>query len=87
MPTPTTGCGRRKRWDEVGGSGAQDAPQTHVITRDQTAAQSPVPRVADGIPDQLDRLRGLGNAVVPQVAEWIGQRIVRKLGGSRFALI
>lgn len=34
------------------------------------------PRMAHGLPDQLDRNRGLGNTVVPQVAEWIGRRIV-----------
>jgi len=35
-----------------------------------------VARVAHGVPAYVDRIRGLGNAVVPRVTEWIGCRII-----------
>lgn len=35
-----------------------------------------VGRVANGIPSRVDRLRSLGNALVPQIPEWIGYRIL-----------
>jgi DNA (cytosine-5)-methyltransferase 1 len=42
----------------------------------QWAAEPNVGRVVDGVPSRVDRLRALGNAVVPQVAELIGHMII-----------
>lgn len=33
-------------------------------------------RNLNGIPSGMDRIKSLGNAVVPQVAEWIGRKII-----------
>ena len=33
--------------------------------------------VAHGIPHRVDRLRGLGNAIVPHIAEWLGRQIMK----------
>lgn len=48
----------------------------------QWATESDVGRVADGVPNGLDRLRGLGNAVVPQVAEYVGRCIIQHNRGE-----
>jgi DNA (cytosine-5)-methyltransferase 1 len=39
--------------------------------------QSPILRVADGIPNTMDRLRALGNSVVPQIPEMLGRAIIK----------
>ena len=41
------------------------------------STESNVGRMAHGVPSRVDRIRGLGNAVVPQIAEWIGNLILQ----------
>lgn len=48
-------------------------------------SKSPVLRVADGVPHQLDRLGALGNSVVPQIPELIGHAILASLNERRAA--
>ena len=52
------------------GRGSQD-------TQVRWPTEPPVGRVADGIPRRVDRLRGLGNAIVPQIAQRIGETILK----------
>jgi site-specific DNA-cytosine methylase len=54
----------------------QQPPQPSAEALEWWAVEPDVGRVAHGVPSRVDRLRTLGNAVVPQVAEWIGRRIL-----------
>ena len=63
--------------------GEEAARARAAITRnDWWAIEPAVGRVANGVPRRVDRLRGLGNAIVPQVAEVVGRWVVDVLEGS-----
>lgn len=48
-----------------------------ISIRNQWSTEPSVGRVANGIPNRVDRLKGLGNAVVPQIPEIIGRAIMQ----------
>jgi site-specific DNA-cytosine methylase len=52
-----------------------------VAQSDWWAVEPGVVRMAHGVPGRVDRIRSLGNAVVPQVAQWLGERIIEHAGG------
>jgi DNA (cytosine-5)-methyltransferase 1 len=51
-----------------------------VCERPEWSTEPSVGRVANGVPDRVDRLKGLGNAVVPQIPELIGNSILAAEG-------
>jgi DNA (cytosine-5)-methyltransferase 1 len=67
--------GRKQRQKEAEANGRHWLSDA---ARDQWEAEPDVGRVAHGVPSRVDRLRGLGNAVVPQVVEVIGRAIVAR---------
>jgi DNA (cytosine-5)-methyltransferase 1 len=59
------------------GAPRNESPRGSGEVRNTWATEPDVGRVAHGVPARMDRLRCLGNAVVPQVVEEIGRAIMR----------
>ena len=67
----------RERWSQMG-------EPIHIFTEPVKESgywrgdvvPSRVQRISDGLPDRVDRLRCCGNAVMPQVAEYIGRLLM-----------
>ena len=66
------GAAREARQFRGHNSGREEAN----VSREWWQVEPDVGRVAHGVPSRVDRLRGLGNAVVPQVAELIGRMVI-----------
>lgn len=74
---------RLEGWAETGNAGGIGSRSKQLFERcadNAGATWAPEPavgRVANGVPDRVDRLAALGNAVVPQIPELIGRAILQ----------
>jgi DNA (cytosine-5)-methyltransferase 1 len=60
-------------------AGEEGEPAGHIAQCGWWAVEPDVGRVAHGIPKRVDRLKALGNAVVPQIPELIGYAILNEM--------
>ena len=72
------GISGQESWQEghAGESHHQGDQQLRRSPRGEWPAEPRVGRVADGIPNRVDRIKGLGNAVVPQLIQAIGELVL-----------
>ncbi|HWG92453.1 MAG TPA: DNA cytosine methyltransferase [Candidatus Thermoplasmatota archaeon] len=80
VPRPPREPLPRGEGEAVGGHPWPPGPEEHDAWREylgrHPGVEPAVRRGVHGIPRRVDRLRGLGNAVVPHVAEVLGRRIL-----------
>ena len=66
---------RLQRWDGSCLSKWND-PERYAASRDWWSTQPDICRVAHGVPSRVDRIKSLGNSLVPQIPEIIGRAIM-----------
>lgn len=66
-------------WDERREQQPESSESAWSIRKQPWLSESGVGRVADGVPARMDRLRALGNAVVPQIPQAIGEMISARI--------
>lgn len=67
---------RLRRWPGV------RKPSAALPDRFRWCPDSKLCGMVNGIPDQLDRYKQCGNSIVPEVAEWIGRRLLDGLSSD-----
>ena len=77
------GCSRNAEREDAKDAGKPSRGERHDTGRMVAWLPEPgVGRVANGVPGRVDRLKALGNAVVPQIPEMIGNAILAAEGES-----
>lgn len=77
-PNITRPQGMRTEWENTQREAASGfARPSHSSGNGQWEIEPAVGRVADGVSRRVDRLGCLGNAIVPQVAEYVANRVLQ----------
>jgi len=71
------------RFERCGTKSAHSDTRKGYKTKAWWTVEPDVGRVANGVPARVDRLKSLGNAVVPQCAEYIGRMIIDHANQAR----
>jgi hypothetical protein len=70
------GTGQAPRYDDVAGAQWRVEPAVGELVDGLSGdVVRFAGRVATGVPQRVHKLKGLGNAIVPAIAEWIGGQI------------